>query len=137
MVRDSWSLAELAAEAGIPARTIRYYISRGLLDGPVVAGRAAHYTAAHLERLRRIQRMQTRGMMLAEIAHALARRPSNRLPEPVAWQSYTLSGDLVVMVRADAAPWRLKQIRNALEEFASKLGQGATEHAGRTDRDEI
>ena len=32
---NSRTLAELSEESGIPARTIRFYIARGLLDGPV------------------------------------------------------------------------------------------------------
>ena len=52
----------------MPARTIRFYIARGLLDGPVKAGRGAVYTADHLARLERIKEMQAEGRMLAEIA---------------------------------------------------------------------
>lgn len=36
-------LAELAQKAGLPGRTIRFYIARGLLPGPLKAGRGATY----------------------------------------------------------------------------------------------
>jgi len=48
------TLAELSEESSIPARTIRFYIARGLLDGRVKAGRGAVYTAERL-RLEKIQ----------------------------------------------------------------------------------
>jgi len=67
-----WTLRELAAETGVPGRTIRFYISRGLVDPPLRAGRGAAYGEAHKARLEEIRRLQAQGLMLAEIAQALA-----------------------------------------------------------------
>ncbi|MGZ5454401.1 MAG: MerR family transcriptional regulator, partial [Candidatus Aminicenantales bacterium] len=67
-----WTLKELAAEAGVPERTIRFYISRGLVDPPLRGGRGAAYGEKHKERVELIRSMQARGMMLAEISHALS-----------------------------------------------------------------
>jgi DNA-binding transcriptional MerR regulator len=67
------TLAELSAASGIPARTIRFYIARGLLQGPSKAGRAAAYTDEHLARLETIKQLQASGRMLAEISHDLRR----------------------------------------------------------------
>ncbi len=118
----SWTLAELAEETGLAPRTIRYYIWRGLLEGPVVAGRGAAYTASHLERLQAIQQLQSDGLMLAEIARVLAgTAAANRLPQPVSWQTYALADEVVVQVRTDVAPWRAKQIRDALREFLARI----------------
>ena len=40
--------------------------------------------------------------------------------EPAAaWWQYTVSVDVVVMVKAESSPWRLKQVRAALEQFAT------------------
>ena len=44
------------------------------------------------------------------------------LPAPIAWRNYTLAEDVTVSVRADVAPWRLKQIRRYLNELAAGLG---------------
>ena len=77
-MRKSKTLAELSEESGIPARTIRFYIARGLLDGPVKAGRGAVYTAGHLARLEKIKALQAEGRMLAEIAHDLNGPPVER-----------------------------------------------------------
>src|SRR5690349_18748695 len=116
------SLAELAAQSGVPARTVRFYIARGLLDGPAVAGRGADYDLAHLERLRKIRDLQGRGLTLAEIAQELS-GTRTALPEPSAWWQYRISPDVIVSVCADAAPWRLKQVREALELMAARLAE--------------
>jgi len=66
------SLGELAALAGLPQRTVRYYIQRGLLDRPIGETRAAYYTSAHLERLLEIRRWTEAGVSLERIAEILA-----------------------------------------------------------------
>jgi len=66
-----WTLRELAAETGVPERTIRFYISRELLDPPLRAGRGAAYGPGHKARIEEIRKLQAKGLMLAEIAHAL------------------------------------------------------------------
>jgi len=61
------SLAELAAAAGVSARTVRYYIAQGLLAGPGARGRQASYGEDHLLRLRLIRRLAERHTPLAQI----------------------------------------------------------------------
>jgi DNA-binding transcriptional MerR regulator len=117
------TLAELAAESGVPGRTVRFYIARGLLDGPEVAGRGATYGAAHLARLRAIREMQQRGMTLVEIAGELSGGAGPALGQPAARWQYEVSPDVTVLVRADLAPWRLKQVRSALEQLAARLAE--------------
>jgi DNA-binding transcriptional MerR regulator len=119
---ERWSLAELAEECGVPPRTIRYYIARGLMDGPAVAGRGAEYTEKHLERLRTIQQLQSRGAMLADIARILTASPEAEvLPEPEVWHRYVLANDVCVWVRNTTTPWRIKRVRSALAEFKSRI----------------
>lgn len=122
--RQTWSLAELAEEAGLSPRTIRYYISRGLLDGPLVAGRGAAYTEDHLARLHKIRQLQARGLMLAEIRLKLAGMPAvGALPPADSWDRYPIAEDVTVWVRRDTAPWRSRTIARALAEFAAKTKQ--------------
>lgn len=118
-MKTEWTLAELADEVGLPARTIRYYIARGLLDGPEVAGRGAIYRITHLERLREIRKLQRQGRMLAEIGQH--RHEVTELPQPESWWRYPLADGVIVHVRADLAPWRVKRIRKALAELAEQL----------------
>jgi len=116
------TLAELAAESGVPARTVRFYIARGLVDGPEIAGRGATYGRQHLERLREIRDLQQRGLTLAEISGELS-GAGQMLPAPAATWQYEVSPDVTVLVRADLAPWRLKQVRSALEQLAARLAE--------------
>lgn len=67
-----YSRTQLADHSGIPARTIRYYHSLGLLPKPERAGKAVVYGDEHLERLRGIVAMQARGLRLEAIAEVLA-----------------------------------------------------------------
>jgi DNA-binding transcriptional MerR regulator len=115
------TLQELSEAVGVPARTIRFYISRGLLAGPLTAGRGAAYGPEHVERLERIKQMQAEGKMLAEISRALEEAPAIALDTPAAVWQYAIGSDVVVSVRADAAPWRMRRIRLALQEFARAL----------------
>ncbi|MEH0470843.1 MerR family transcriptional regulator [Streptomyces sp. B21-097] len=65
---------ELAAEAGITARTLRFYRERKLLAPPRREGRIAWYDDHHLARLRTISALLERGHTLtgiAELADAL------------------------------------------------------------------
>ena len=116
---DWMTLAELAEASGVPARTIRFYIARGLLDGPAKAGRGAAYTSEHLDRLEQIRTLQSDGRTLTEIAQRFS------LPQPTAWWQHALADDVIVLAKADASPWRTKQIRAAIEEFARRLEQPA------------
>ncbi len=120
---EQMSLAELAVQAGIPGRTIRFYIARGLLRGPVKAGRGAAYDREHLERLQQIARLQAEGLTLVEIARRLSGEKA-ATPGPVGWWHYALAEDVVVMVRGDASPWRLRQIRQQLSHLAAGLSDG-------------
>lgn len=121
-MKPSRTLAELSEESRIPARTIRFYIARGILDGPVKAGRGAVYTAEHLARLEKIKQLQAEGRMLAEIAHDLSgAAPAHRDDPPSAWWQHVVQEDVMVWVRGDVSPWRMKQIRTAVDEFASRL----------------
>lgn len=61
------SLADLARLADVTPRTIRYYISQGLLAAPTGSGQAARYGEGHLARLRLIRRLQREHLPLAEI----------------------------------------------------------------------
>src|SRR2546422_10174522 len=94
------TFAELAASAGLPGRTIRFYIAKGLLPGPVKAGRGATYGRAHLETLRSIKASQAKGLTLSEVARRLSGESKRReLPDPPAWWNYTLAEAETVRVR--------------------------------------
>ena len=120
---DEMTLAELAEASGLAARTIRFYIARGLLDGPVKAGRAAAYTEEHLARLEKIKKLQAQGRMLSEIGRSLAggTTPERYAAAPTAWWRHAIADDVVILTRSDASPWRTRQIREAIDELARSL----------------
>jgi DNA-binding transcriptional MerR regulator len=131
-MEHSKTLAELSEDSGIPARTIRFYIARGILDGPVKAGRGAVYTAEHLARLEQIKQLQAEGRMLAEIALDLSgAEPAHRDDPPSAWWQHVVQKDVMVWVRVDVSPWRMKQLRRAVDEFASRLREPESSNARR------
>jgi DNA-binding transcriptional MerR regulator len=76
---DTYSLTDLARLADVTPRTIRYYISQGLLAAPTGSGQAARYGEGHLARLRLIRRLQKEHLPLAEIRSRLGRLSDNEL----------------------------------------------------------
>jgi DNA-binding transcriptional MerR regulator len=66
-----YRVEELAAAAGIPVDTVRFYQTRGLIAPPQRVGRTAIYGEAHLERLRRIRSLLADGIPLALIKRLL------------------------------------------------------------------
>jgi DNA-binding transcriptional MerR regulator len=74
-------VAELAAAAGVPSDTVRYYERVGLLPAPArtAAGYRAYDTAA-VDRLRFIQGAQRLGLKLRDIGDLLAVRDTGVCP---------------------------------------------------------
>ncbi len=124
-VPDSMTLAELSEASGVPPRTLRFYIARGLLQGPAKAGRGATYTEDHLRRVEQIKKWQAEGRMLSQIGREFTALP--QVVEPVPWLHYSIAEDVAVQVQAGASPWRTKQIRDALQELARLLGEQGKE----------
>jgi DNA-binding transcriptional MerR regulator len=76
---DTFSLTDLARLADVTPRTIRYYISQGLLAAPTGSGHAARYGGGHLARLRLVRRLQREHLPLAEIRSRLGRLSDDEL----------------------------------------------------------
>lgn len=70
-VEQDLKLDELAQAAGVSARTVRYYVQRGLLPAPVFRGRDTAYGREHLVRLRAIRTLQERHLPLDAIQSVL------------------------------------------------------------------
>ena len=77
---DLHSLQELCDLAGVTERTVRYYISQGLLPSPGV-GRGVRYGPEHLARLRLIRRHQEAFLPLAEIRARLEKMSQAQIQE--------------------------------------------------------
>jgi DNA-binding transcriptional MerR regulator len=110
---EEWTVDELAHVAGVPVRTIREYQSRALVPAPRRHGRVGMYNAAHLERLRLIDRLQARGYSLAGIADLLGSwRDGGDLAEVLG-----LDPDQLVHVDEPGAPATLEQLHTVLPAF--------------------
>jgi DNA-binding transcriptional MerR regulator len=72
VVTPTYKLEELAEEAGVSPRTVRYYVQRGLLPAPEFRGKDTAYGREHLLRLHAIKRLQQAHLPLDEIQIRLA-----------------------------------------------------------------
>lgn len=122
-------LAELAERSGVPARTIRLYISEGLLPGPLRAGRNAAYGPEHLRRLGEIRALQRRGLTLSQARRALegAGAEASPAPEGAVWRELNIAPGVRVSVKEGLGPRRLRALRRAIEEFSRLVNTGAQE----------
>lgn len=73
-------LAEVAEEAGVTQRTVRYYQAAGLLPAPERVGRRVVYGPEHLSRLRKIAELQERGLKLESIRDVLEATSNGQTP---------------------------------------------------------
>lgn len=62
----TYTLSELCQAAGVSERTVRYYVSQGLLPSPG-AGRGVRWTQEHLERLQLILDLKEKHLPLSTI----------------------------------------------------------------------
>jgi len=72
MTDKTFTLDELCTLAGLPRRTVRYYVQIGLVDRPVGETRAARYAGEHLAQLLRVRALSQAGVSLERIREVLA-----------------------------------------------------------------
>ena len=140
---EGFTAAQLGAQLGVSARTVRYYTAERLLPAPQFRGRATRYLREHLVQLAAIRHLQQgRRLALATIRHRLARLtgpeleqmaftafPQLALPQPaliprgltpaepdlvsVRWQHVTVLPGLEIQLR-DGAGEAIAAIANEL-----------------------
>ncbi|MBU3739423.1 MAG: MerR family transcriptional regulator [Rhodoferax sp.] len=71
MNTPTFSLDELATLAGLPRRTVRYYIQQGLVARPVGETRGAYYLPSHLDALLRVRQLTEAGISLERVREVL------------------------------------------------------------------
>ncbi|KUN09276.1 MerR family transcriptional regulator [Streptomyces yokosukanensis] len=96
-------IGELAAQAGVSVRSLRYYEEQGLLTSSRSASGQRHYTELEVERVRFIQRLYAAGLSSRTISELL---PCVDAPS---------EGN------SDAALERMAQERNRLSEHIDEL----------------
>jgi DNA-binding transcriptional MerR regulator len=111
--RYRYSIQELEEETGIPARTIRYYITRGLLAPAYGRGPSARYDLGHLLRLRLIEQLKEQRLSLEEIRERLGELSDADVeellhvqtgPSQEHWRRIKLHPDIELHVRERTRP---------------------------------
>jgi DNA-binding transcriptional MerR regulator len=97
-------MAELEAQTGFSARTIRYYITQGLLPPAHGRGPTATYDRTHLLRLRAIQQRKERHVPLDQIKAELGDLRDDEI-----------AAELVADVAAPLDRWRRIQLHQDIE----------------------
>ena len=77
------TIQELANEAGVTTRTIRYYVEQGVLPPPD-RGRPAEYTVEHVHLLDLIRQLKEQFLPLEEIRDMMQRLTTEQLREIIA-----------------------------------------------------
>ena len=118
------TLAALAKKTGCLPRKVRFYVSLGLLPGPIKRGSGARYAENHVRRLDKIRHLQAEGMTLAEIGSKVTgRRLSSIIGPSKAWRSFTVKGGAMLLLPADVGAWRLREIKHALAEAGRQVSR--------------
>lgn len=112
-----YSLDDLTELAGVTIRTVRYYISEGLLPPPLGAGPRSTYSDVHLNRLRLISRLKDAYLPLREIRRQLQGMTDEDIVR-------TLSDEdaLPPVAQKDAGP--MPGERGGSERFRGRQGRG-------------
>lgn len=122
---DRYTLAELEAQTDIKGRTIRYYITEGLLPPAYGRGPSATYDHDHLLRLQAINQLKEQRQPLKEIKEYLEQLDTDDLammmnaadqPEVAMWRHYQLHPDFQIAVRD-----RASNDRSTAHEYAFEL----------------
>jgi DNA-binding transcriptional MerR regulator len=114
-----WKLVELAAQAGVSIRTVRYYVQRGLLSAPAFRGPDTVYGEEHLLRLQAIRRLQALHWPLDAIQVELSRRDAADL------EQLASHGPASQVSPATAASWRRITLAEGLELHLSETAAPA------------
>lgn len=105
---DRYTLAELEELSDLKGRTIRYYITQGLLSPAYGRGPSATYDHDHLLRLQAINQLKEQRLSLQAIKENLEQLTTDDLalmmntadqPEVAMWRHYLLHPDFQIAVK--------------------------------------
>lgn len=95
MMLEMLTIEELAERSGLSIRTIRFYITEGLLPSPQTRGRNSAYTQEALDRLILIQRLKDAHLPLKEIRDQLDALSPARIHELAQQQEMDITDQAV------------------------------------------
>jgi len=112
----------------VSARTLRYWMTEGVLDGPVGMGPGGHYTEKHVEAVFRIKKLKEEGKMLVEIkgptepGYIPLTLPSDARP----WALVLSKEDALIIINDKIPLNRKKAILEWVDKFPKKLNEPVT-----------
>jgi DNA-binding transcriptional MerR regulator len=127
-----YSIADLERETEISARTIRYYVSEGMLPPAYGRGPTATYDLGHLMRLQMIGQLKREGLSLGEIRTRLETMTDDEIagllriqtrPPEDRWRRVTLHPNLELHVREPGGEpdYRLEEAVDLLIKLAQPV----------------
>ncbi len=128
-------LDDVAKEAGVSPRTVRYYIQRGLLRAPEFRGADTSYDEEHVTRLRAIRHLQEAFWPLDAIQSFLASSDKRTLDKVAEGRAVPAPPSVHVPVIAPAEP--IPQVRRELRVRRIELAEGLVLEVDETHRDQL
>jgi DNA-binding transcriptional MerR regulator len=112
MEQPSYTIDDLGKLTGYSRRTIRYYVSEGLLDPPAGRGRGGFYYDSHLKRLQQIRAMQERGLRMSDIQNLPPEAQTAIEPAPTRefWMRVPICPGVEIHVRRELEEQHAKAI---------------------------
>jgi DNA-binding transcriptional MerR regulator len=130
-----YPLDTLCTLAGLPRRTVRYYMQLELVDKPIGATRGAYYTDRHLQQLLTIRKWTDHGLSLERIGELLkgdepnVPPPRPRKPGSVEVMSHLIVADGVELViepgRAGLKPEEVRKLFKSVLESYGEITRSA------------
>ncbi len=132
---ERFSIDELSALAGVTPRTVRYYITEGLVDRPEGEKRGAHYLRRHLQQLLMVRRWTDDGLSLERVRELLAGAPEDPKPRRApagsveVWSRVTVVDGLEVHIEPGRAGLSPEQVRSLVRGITAQYRQVRLAHA--------
>jgi|GEM_PF-1091342 len=71
MATAEWGIHELEKATGVPMRTLRHWVKKGLLPRPRGRGRVAKYTSTHVLRAQLVRHLRAKKLSLRQIQNRI------------------------------------------------------------------
>lgn len=124
MKPEDYLIHELAEKVGISVRTIRYYISEGLLPAPDTKGRYATFSEEYRLRLELILKLKDAFLPLKEIRDRIVGLDQTQIKELLDQFDAANSNNQEIIFASDVLPREIKErpLNSALDYLSNMMG---------------
>jgi DNA-binding transcriptional MerR regulator len=120
-----FTLAELVEASGVPERTIRFYVSEGLVPPALGRGKSRYYTPQHLEALAFVSGLRGQRLSIDEIRTRLSQSSNaESIVSGDIWERILLHDGLELHIRSNVP----ESVRSLAEELRLRARQWFGEH---------